>query len=237
MKAFLLAGGFGERLRPLTLTRPKCLAPINGVPLLEIWLRHCASQGIDDVLLNVSQHPSLVADYLARQTPPPIVRLVTEEHPRGTASTVLAERRFVEHESSFWILYSDNLTDVSLGDMRRFHDTHAGPVTVGLFRAPDPRAAGIVSIDQAGRLTAFEEKPASPRGNLASAGIYLARPSLFYEFPPQGGLLDFGHDVLPRLVGRGYGFELSGFLMDIGTPETLAAASQAWRVRQRSDPS
>jgi mannose-1-phosphate guanylyltransferase len=67
MRAFLLAGGLGERLRPLTLSRPKCLVPINGVPLLRIWLDHCLAEGITDVLLNVSQHPQLVQSFLEQR--------------------------------------------------------------------------------------------------------------------------------------------------------------------------
>jgi mannose-1-phosphate guanylyltransferase len=232
MRAFLLAGGRGERLRPLTLTCPKCLVPINGVPLLEVWLDQCRQQGIDEVLVNVSHHADRVREFLARRSGAPRVELVLETEPRGTAGTVSANRWFVEGEESFWIIYADNLTDGSLAAMRDAHRRHEELLTMALFHAPDPSAAGIVETRPDGRIVSFEEKPARPRGDLASAGIYLARAGLLGELPPATGqILDFGFDVLPRLVGRMYGHVLDGFFADIGTPAALARASAAWANR------
>ena len=229
MKAFLLAGGRGERLRPLTLTCPKCLVPIGGVPLLEIWLDLCAREGIDDVLLNVSHHSDDVREYLRRRNGPPAVRLVIEEEPRGTAGTVSANRAFVIGEESFWIIYADNLTDASLRDMAATHQRHDGILTMGLFHAPVPSAAGIVQLSPEGRIVSFTEKPDNPAGDLANAGIFLARSTLLQELPEwSAGIMDFGFDVLPRIVGRMYGHVIEQFLMDVGTPAALAAAETAW---------
>jgi mannose-1-phosphate guanylyltransferase len=230
VKAFLLAGGRGERLRPLTLSTPKCLVPINGTPLLAIWLDLCAREGITDVMLNVSHHVGQIDGFLVRHSGSPRVKVVVEDAPRGTARTVLDHRDFVADAESFWILYADNLTDARLGALLETHRRHDDVLTMGLFHAPVPRAAGIVDLDGEGRIVGFEEKPPSPRGDLANAGIYLARQSLFSEMPPTEGLLDFGHDVLPRLVGRMHGHVMHGFLMDVGTPTALAAASAAWEA-------
>lgn len=232
MKAFLLAGGRGERLRPLTLSCPKCLVPIHGRPLLDIWLDHCAAEGITDMLLNVSHHAAQVERFLAARGAAPRVRLVVEAAPRGTAGTVADHRAFVEGEESFWVFYADNLTDVPLAPMRAAHDAHDWLLTIGLFHAPDPSAAGIVQMDARGRIVSFEEKPARPRGDLANAGIYLARAGLLTLLPRvPGALLDFGHHVLPRLAGRMYGHVIDGFLADVGTPASLARAADAWRAR------
>jgi mannose-1-phosphate guanylyltransferase len=229
MKAFLLAGGRGERLRPLTLTCPKCLVPINGVPLLEIWLDLCASSGIDTVLLNVSHHSQMVRDFLHRRPSPPAVRLVIEAEPHGTAGTVVNNREFIEGEESFWVFYADNLTNVSLSDMLATHRANDGLLTMGLFRAPAPSAAGIVGMEADGRITSFEEKPKQPRSDLANAGIFLMRSRALAELPAaDGGILDFGFHVLPRLLGRMYGHRIEQFIMDVGTPEALARASAAW---------
>ena len=231
MKAFLLAGGLGERLRPLTLRMPKCLVPINGVPLLEYWLNLCATHDVDEVLVNVSQHPEQVRDFLASRQLGPRVTLVVEDTPVGNAGTVLANRRFVAGESDFWIFYADNLTDVSLADMAATHRRHGGVLTMGLFRAPVPSAAGIVELDGTGKVLGFEEKPARPRSDLANAGIYLARAALMDRIPVRTGVVDFGHDVFPGLVGDLYGHVIPQFLADIGTPAGLAAASAAWARR------
>ena len=229
MKAFLLAGGRGERLRPLTLTCPKCLVPINGVPLLGIWLDRCGQEGIDAVLLNVSHHADRVREFLASRSGPPRVELIVETEPRGTAGTVSANRWFVEGEESFWIIYADNLTDLSLRAMLAAHRRHEGALTMALFHAPDPAAAGIVEVLPDGRIVSFEEKPKLPRSDLANAGIYLARADLVGELPQATGrIADFGFDVLPRLVGRMYGHVIDGFFADIGTPAALARASTAW---------
>ncbi|MGE3841697.1 MAG: NDP-sugar synthase [Vicinamibacterales bacterium] len=234
VKAFLLAGGRGERLRPLTLRMPKCMVPINGRPLLAIWLELCARHGIDDILLNVSQHPDMVREFLHHWRATPRVELVVESEPRGTAGTIADQRHFVDGESSFWVLYSDNLTDVDLSAMATAHAGHTGLLTMGLFRAPNPRAAGIVQLGPDDRVVDFVEKPVQPMGDLANAGIYLARGALLDGLPTAASIVDFGHDVLPSLVGRMYGHVLDGFIRDIGTPEALAEASAFWRQQKGS---
>jgi mannose-1-phosphate guanylyltransferase len=232
VKAFLLAGGRGERLRPLTLSCPKCLVPINGVPLLRVWLELLTRGGVTDVLLNVSHHAEAVRQQLQQWYGPPRVQLVIESEPQGTAGTVVHHRRFVEREESFWVFYADNLTDVLLDDMRATHSRHTGPLTMGLFHAPVPSAAGIVEMNGDGRIVSFTEKPAQPKGDLANAGMYLVRSELLRELPESSdGLLDFGFHILPALVGRMYGHVVEQFVMDIGTPEALAAASAAWEAR------
>jgi mannose-1-phosphate guanylyltransferase len=233
VKAFLLAGGLGERLRPLTLTRPKCLVPINGTPLIEIWLDLCALHGITDVLLNVSQHPALVRDYLDRRSGPPRVELLIESAPRGTAGTVREARAFVEDGEDFWILYSDTLTDANLSAMAAAHQKNDGVLTMGLFHAPVPTAVGIVDLASDGRIVAFTEKPEMPMSDLANAGICLARTELLARIP-QGPLVDFGHHVFPGLIGRMFGHVIDGYVLDIGTPTALAAAETTWAERAPS---
>ena len=236
MRAFLLAGGLGTRLMPLTRTMPKCMVPINGEPLLAIWLEHLAREGVRDVLVNVSQHVEQVERFLESRSWGLTVHLEAEREPLGTAGTVLARRDFVADQESFFVLHADNLTDVSLAQLATLHGRHAAPVTMGLFHAPVPRSAGIVQLSETGLVLAFEEKPERPVGNLANAGIYLARQSIFDHVPSGPAIVDFGHDVLPQLVGRLYACVLDGFLMDVGTPETLRQAATFWADRSASAP-
>jgi NDP-sugar pyrophosphorylase family protein len=103
-------------------------------------------------------------------------------------------------------------------------------MTIGLFHAPDPRAAGIVQLESTNRVIEFVEKPAHPRGDLASAGVFLARQSLFDVMPQsRAEVFDFGLHVLPHLVGAMYGHVIEDFLMDIGTSAALARAADQWR--------
>jgi mannose-1-phosphate guanylyltransferase len=90
---------------------------------------------------------------------------------------------------------------------------------------------GIVEMEQDGRIVSFIEKPQQPKSDLANAGIYLARPQVFDFIPADaasGALVDFGHDVLPRIVGRMYGHVIEQFTLDIGTPEALDRAASLW---------
>jgi mannose-1-phosphate guanylyltransferase len=232
MRAYLLAGGRGERLRPLTDHVPKCLAPVGGRPLLAYWLALCRREGITDVLMNVSHHFEMVDAFLAsRAEATPTVRVVRELEPAGTATTVKRERWFADGAGDVWVFYADNLSDLRLAPMQRLHDGHADPLTIGLFHAPAPKSAGIVELDADGRITSFVEKPSHPQSDLANAGVYLMRPAAFDAIPDGPGLVDFGQHVLPALVGRMHGYVIPDFHEDIGTAERLARAAAGWAAR------
>jgi mannose-1-phosphate guanylyltransferase len=228
MKAFLLAGGRGERLRPLTLSMPKCLVPVDGDPLLGIWLDLLGRHGVDDVLVNVSRHSDQVVRFLTTRSSLPRVTVIGEAEPIGNAATVRVNRSFVEGEADFWIFYSDNLTTVNLAALRTFHHGHDGVMTMGLFEAPDPRQAGIVTVAPDGCILALQEKPDRPAGTLANAGIYLARRELLDLIPDSDSIVDFATDVFPPLKARLYGSRVDGVVVDIGTPRGLARASRQW---------
>jgi len=235
MRAYLLAGGRGERLRPLTDRVPKCLAPVGGRPLLAYWLTLCRREGVTDVLLNVSHHFEMVEAFMASWLEPtPRVTLVRELEPSGTATTVRRERWFSDGASDVWVFYADNLSDLRLAPMRRLHDTHAGLLTVGLFHTPTPSAAGIVELDATGKIVSFVEKPANPQSDLANAGVYLMRSAAFDAIPDGPGLVDFGQHVLPSLVGRMHGYVIPDFHEDIGTPDRLVHATAGWAARTPS---
>jgi mannose-1-phosphate guanylyltransferase len=232
MKAFLLAGGRGERLGTLTQRLPKCLVSINGQPLLDIWLDLLVRHGVTEVLLNVSHHEEQVRARLAARPTLPHVRLIVEPAPIGNAGTVVSQRAFVNDGRDFWICYADTLTGIDLTGMADAHARHDGPLTMALFRAPDPRAAGIVTLDERGIVVGFDEKPSQPRSDLANAGVYLARPELLDRIPVRSGIVDFGRDVLPPLCGRMGSYVVTEFLRDIGTPSALDAAQREWLVSQ-----
>ena len=114
MKAFLLAAGNGTRLRPLTDSIPKCLLPIQGVPLLEIWLNNCRAAGITDVLVNAHAHAEAIRQFAAEQKTGVRMRIVEEPELLGSAGTLAENREFIAGEESFFILYADVLTNVDL---------------------------------------------------------------------------------------------------------------------------
>ncbi|MEW6258472.1 MAG: nucleotidyltransferase family protein [Thermodesulfobacteriota bacterium] len=238
MKAFLLAAGKGTRLRPLTNTMPKCLLPIGGKPLLAIWLELLERHGISDVLINTHHLAEQVESFLrCHQKDVRLnIEISHEDVLLGSAGTLWRNRDFVTNEQAFLIAYADNLTNAELTDLFHVHRRtlqQGGILTMALFHAPNPAACGIASIDPEGRITAFEEKPRRPRGDLANAGIYVASEAIFEVFPQpvefrDSGILDIGHDILPRLVNRMFGTVLNAYLRDIGTPESYQAALEEW---------
>jgi mannose-1-phosphate guanylyltransferase len=230
MKAFLLAAGVGTRLRPLTDRMPKCLIPIGGKPLLEIWFEQLEKLGVTEARVNTHHLAAQVQAYVAARPPSGLrISLFHEPTLLGSAGTIRANRDWLECEEDFLIVYADNLTDADLSGFVRFHRERQSDFTLALFQTSNPQECGIVVRDEAGRVTEFQEKPAHPKSAWANAGLYLARPSLFAAIPDQSGFCDFGFDVLPRLLGRMYAFPLRGFYCDIGTAERLEYARRTWR--------
>jgi mannose-1-phosphate guanylyltransferase len=230
MRAFLLAAGKGTRLRPITDTIPKCLVEINGVPLLEIWLKRLAGADIDDVLINTHHLPDQVRAYVAaRPDPLPRITLFHEEELTGSAGTVAANREWIGDDEEFLVVYADNLTGVDLRDLITFHRAKQSPFTIGLFHSPTPEQCGIASMDDYQRIVAFEEKPKHPTSDLANAGIYVAHREIM-DLIPTKPVADFGYDILPQLIGKMYGYEIKGFFCDIGTLERLEYARREWKT-------
>src|SRR5437867_9565600 len=109
-----MAAGNGTRLQPLTDSVPKCLLPIQGVPLLQVWLENCRTSGITDVLINAHCHAGQVKDFAKKLGTPVRIRITEEKHLLGSAGTLAENRSFVCGEAAFFVLYGDVLTNVAL---------------------------------------------------------------------------------------------------------------------------
>jgi mannose-1-phosphate guanylyltransferase len=227
LKAFLLAGGHGTRLRPLTDSVPKCLVPIRGRPLLDIWLDLCAHSGITEILINLHAHSQPIEQHLQRSGSPVNVRLVHEDRLLGSAGTIAANRAWVGSDSAFWILYSDVLTNTNLKRMSEFHSRRGSIATLGLYQVPDASRCGVAMTDQTGVIVAFEEKPQTPRSNWVFSGLMVAGPRIFEVIPPSVPA-DIAFHVLPRLVGKMVAYPIADYLLDIGTLPNYREAQITW---------
>ena len=236
MKAYLLAAGYGTRLRPLTNTIPKCMVNIKGRPLLSWWMKLFEDHNITDVLINTHYLRNQVSDFIkAYNTNHNSIKLheAYEQELQGSGGTVINNKDFVHGEDCFLICYADNITNANLTAMINANRNTSGILTMGLFHTNNPSGCGIATLDEDSRIIEFVEKPEKPRSNLANAGIYVANNRLFDYIPKpskERPLVDFGKDVLPNLVGQMYGFEIKDYLLDIGTPQNYQKAQEEWQI-------
>src|SRR5215472_34757 len=139
MRAFLLAAGSGTRLHPLTDDLPKCLLPIQGVPLLQIWLENCRACGISEVLINTHAHAQKVRDFVSSKNGRPHIWIKEEKELLGSAGTLRDNRGFVVGEQEFFVLYADVLTNIDLRELLAFHRRKKMLATLGIYQVPDPQ--------------------------------------------------------------------------------------------------
>lgn len=230
MKAFLLAAGIGSRLRPITDTTPKCMVPIGGRPMLDIWLAAFGRAGVLEVLVNLHHLPHVAREYLGTRAEPPRVRTVYEPTLLGSAGTLVANRDWIGDDEFFLACNADNLTDFDLRVLIDAHQAGAAEATLGVFHSPNPSAGGVVEADAAGIIRGFQEKPANPASDLVNAGVYAFSTSLLDEIKGDSPL-DIGYDLLPLLVDRAQVVLIDGYFRDIGTPDAYHKAQEEWISR------
>ena len=230
MKAFLLAAGMGSRLRPITDAVPKCMVPIDGRPMLDIWLEALDLAGLDEVLVNLHYLPDVVRGHLDNRIGPPAVRTFFERELLGSAGTLKANRAWIGADEMFLACYADNLTDFDLRSLIQAHQEHDTVATLAVFHSEHPSTGGVVEIDGSGTMMGFTEKPKNPVSDLVNAGVYAFRPSVLDEINDSSPR-DIGYDLLPRLVGRAKVVPVEGYFRDIGTVAAYERAQREWPAR------
>ncbi len=230
MKAIVLAGGFGTRLKPLTERMPKPLLPVAGRPCIDYVLRSLREAGFREIIVTTSYMSDRVMKKIGDGLDYDSSILYSfEATPAGTAGAVKRVADFIE--DTFTVASGDVLADVDIRELFEFHRQKSAVATMALTRVKDPSQFGIVELDGDQRVVRFLEKP-SPEdtfSNLVNAGIYVLEPEVI-DVIPERKMYDFSKDVFPRLLKKGlevYGQELNGLWMDIGNPKDLWNASMA----------
>lgn len=229
MKALVLAGGFGTRLRPLTLTRPKHMLPIANRPHVEHVFDLLSRHGIEEVALLMSYLPDAFHEVIERaRTAGTSVATTLEREPLGTAGAIKNAEAVVGDET-FFVFNGDILTDADLNSIVDFHRRRRAQATIVLYPVEDPSIYGVVPTDSDGRVLGFVEKPprAEAPTNLINAGIYVFEPSVLARIPP-GEVWSAETQLFPGLVAEGarlYACPLDGYWMDIGTPAKYVQAN------------
>ena len=232
LRALLLAGGLGTRLRPLTLHMPKCLVPINGEPLLGRWLRQLEKTGCDSVLVNTHHLAEQVEDYLQRwQSLTMEVSTVYEPVLLGTAGTLLANQQFFASSTGL-LIHADNAMAEDLQPFLLAHQRRQPNclLTMLTFITDKPSSCGIVETGDHLIANRFYEKITNPPGKIANGALYAFEPILLdhinsMESPPS----DFSTEVIPSLLGRIQTWQTTKPFLDIGTPEALTSAQSLYR--------
>jgi mannose-1-phosphate guanylyltransferase len=228
MRAVVLAGGFGTRLRPLTSTRPKQMLPIVNMPLIERIIEHLARHGVDDVVLSMGYRPdAIVAAYPDNRCAGVRLTYAVEPEPLGTAGGIGFAARHAGIDDRFLVVNGDVLTDLDLDALVRFHAARGAQATIHLHPVEDPSRFGVVPTDDDGRVQAFVEKPAPGEAptNLINAGTYVLEPSVLDRIPP-GQHVSIERETFPALVeaGRLYACDGSSYWIDVGTPQQYLEA-------------
>jgi NDP-sugar pyrophosphorylase family protein len=229
MKALVLAAGEGTRLRPLTKDRPKPMLSVGGVPLLEQIILLLRRHGIADIAINLHYKPwTIIHHFHYGQRWGVCIQYSFEEELLGSAGA--AKRMEWYLDESFIVYYGDVYTEMNLSDLMAAHRHGGGLITMGLYTVDNPTACGIVELDARSRVRRFVEKPAPDQvfSRLANAGILVVEPQVLHWLPA-GQYLDFGHNVIPRMLVEGQpvtGYPITDTLIDIGTLENYQRAQR-----------
>ena len=228
MKAVVLLGGEGTRLRPLTYTTPKQLLPVVEVPMLERVVDHLASHDVDEVVLSLGYRPdAFVAAYPDAAVGKTAVTYAREPHPLDTAGAIAFAARVARIRETFLAVNGDVLTDLDVTALVRFHRDRGATATIHLTAVDDPSRFGVVPTDDDGRVLAFVEKP--PPGeaptNLINAGTYVLEPSVV-ERVPDGARMSIERQVFPDMAAEGevYAWPSDAYWLDTGTPTAYLKA-------------
>ncbi len=228
MKAVVMAGGEGTRLRPMTANQPKPLLPVANRPIMEHVLRLLKKHGFEETVVTVQFLAALVRNYFGDgEDVGMFLQYATEEMPLGTAGSVKNAEDALK-DSPFLVISGDALTDMDLTEMCRFHKENGALVTVGLTRVPDPLEFGIVIADEDGRIQRFLEKPTWGQvfSDTVNTGVYIMEPEVLAEVSAKESV-DWSHDVFPKLLARGapiFGYISDKYWEDVGTLESYMKA-------------
>ncbi|HEX6420248.1 MAG TPA: mannose-1-phosphate guanyltransferase [Acidimicrobiales bacterium] len=227
MKAVIMAGGEGTRLRPLTSNAPKPMMPIANAPMMEHIVRLLRAHGFDDIVVTVAFLANHIRNYFGDGSELG-VRMVyaTEETPLGTAGSVLNARD--ELDERFLVISGDVLTDIDLGAIAKFHEERGALATIGLTPVENPLEFGIVITRDDGSIERFLEKPTWGQvfSDTINTGIFVLEPEIF-DYIDGGRSVDFSAEVFPRVLDEGrplYGAVVKGYWEDVGTLEAYVRA-------------
>jgi NDP-sugar pyrophosphorylase family protein len=226
MKAVLLVGGFGTRLRPAVSSLPKVLAPVGDRPFLELLVRQLSAQGMRELVM--------CTGYLAEQLEEVFqdgsglgvsIEYSKEALPLGTGGALKLAQRYVQQDPDFLLLNGDSFLDVDFNELIGFHRKHDGLATIAVVPVENASRYGTVHVRPGGRVLGFAEKAGKNVHGIINAGVYVFGNAILGQIPE--GPVSLERDIFPQLLEQGvYACEQRGLFIDIGIPEDYARARE-----------
>jgi len=222
VKAVLLVGGMGTRLRPLTYRLPKPLLPVMGKPLI-MHVIDSIPREVDEVVVPVSYKKDVMEEYLLKSKPKRKITLVDEPKPMGTGGAV---KNVEDHiDGQFLVINGDSISSLDIGKFIKFHRRKKGIASISLWPVDDPTPYGVVDLDKDARIRRFQEKPKREEAfsNLINAGAYALEHEVL-EYIGKG-FVSMEREVFPKILDKGmYGMKFDGYWIDCGRRENVLDA-------------
>lgn len=240
MKALILVGGFGTRLRPLTLSKPKPIVEFCNKAMVLHQIEALQQVGVEEVILAVNYRPELMSDFLAKAAEKLSIKISysQETEPLGTAGPLALARKHLSGDHPFFVLNSDVICGFPFKDMLTFHKAHGKEGTILVTKVEEPSKYGVVVHDKNGLIDRFVEKPKEYVGNMINAGLYLFNPSILDRIELRPTSIE--KETFPAMASdhQLYAMPLPGFWMDVGQPpDYLAGMSLYLSAQLEADPS
>jgi mannose-1-phosphate guanylyltransferase len=222
VRAVVLVGGFGTRLRPLTHSTPKQMLPIVHVPMIERVVRGLVRFGIDDAVLSMGYRPDAFTEaYPDGRCAGVALHYAVAPEPLHPAGAIRSAAQDAAIDERFVVVNGDVLTDLDVDALVAFHDERGAEATIALHRVDDPSAFGVVPTDDDGRVLAFVEKPKRSEAptDLINAGTYVLEPSVLDRIEA-GRRVSIERETFPAIVagGRLFAMASDAYWIDAGTP-------------------
>ena len=229
MRAIILVGGFGTRLRPLTNERPKQILTVGNKPMLENVVEKLSQHGITEVILSMGFKPDVFVDTYPEEMCAGLpIKYVVESTPLDTAGAIRFSAIQSGIENTFLVCNGDVITEIDLSKLIDFHEKVGAEATISLTPTDNPSQYGIVPTDDNGQVTGFIEKPSGPdfETNFINAGYYVMEPSVL-ERIAKGRPVSVETEVFPEMVEdkKLFAVPSDSYWIDAGTPKTFLKAN------------
>jgi NDP-sugar pyrophosphorylase family protein len=222
--AVLLVGGLGTRLQSVLPSTPKPLAPVGGIPFLQLLVRQLRSQGIRRVVMCTRHLAAQVQDEFGDGQPWDVaIEYSQEPSSLGTAGAVKFAESHLADASELLVMNGDSFLETDFSQFLRFHREHGGMMSMALRQVPDTARYGTVELGERNRVVGFSEKSGNHIPGLVNGGVYIFNRAVLEHIPQ--GQASLETEIFPKLLANGvYGLEQRGMFIDIGTPEDYARA-------------